>query len=409
MSKIRILAIPSDQHGVGKFRILDPYKYLAENHSDDVHVDISFNVEDKDEAFLNYDVVVLHSFIHQLPHEVNVKRINWLKSKGIKVVVDTDDLWVVDQRHPMFNQIKANKIPEKRVELLKLADYVTTTTPIYAQTIKNRLGIKNVSVFPNAVNPDEPQFQSNPTKSDKIRFGWLGGSSHLHDIELMTPGISSIHNSYKDKVQFVLCGFDLRGTVTEMGKDGQQRKRNILPHETIWFRYENMFTDKYKSIDEEYKNYLLKFSDVPFNDVDKPYIRKWTQEINKYAYNYNSFDVSLAPLVESEFNSNKSQLKIIEAGFHKKAIIASDVKPYTLDLIGAIDSGSNEFNSKGNSLLVPPSKNHKLWSKHMKRLIDNPNMIEDMGNRLYETVKDKYSLKNVSKDRVEFLKSIINK
>jgi hypothetical protein len=45
----------------------------------------------------------------------------------------------------------------------------------------------------------------------------------------------------------------------------------------------------------------------------------------------------------------------------------------------------------------------------MKRLIENPNMIEDMGNRLYETVKDKYSLKNVSKDRVEFFKTIINK
>jgi glycosyltransferase involved in cell wall biosynthesis len=113
--------------------------------------------------------------------------------------------------------------------------------------------------------------------------------------------------------------------------------------------------------------------------------------------------------VDTEFNTNKSQLKVIEAGFHKKALIASDVKPYTLDLVSAIDSGSSEFNNKGNALLVPPSKNHKLWSKHMKKLIENPNMIEDMGNRLYETVKDKYSLKNVSKDRVEFFKTIINK
>jgi glycosyltransferase involved in cell wall biosynthesis len=409
MSKIRILAIPSDQHGVGKFRILDPYKYLAENHSDDLHIDIAFNVENNDDAFLNYDVVVLHSFIHQLPHEENLKRIHWLKSKGIKVVVDIDDLWTVDQRHPMYQQIKANKIAEKKVELLKLADYVTTTTPIFAQTIKNRLGIKNVEIFPNAVNPDEPQFQPNPSKSDKVRFGWLGGSSHLYDIELMSSGIAATHNSFKDKAQFVLCGFDLRGTVTEMTKDGQARKRNILPHETIWFRYENIFTEKYKAIDEDYKNYLLKFSDVPYDDVNKPYIRKWTQEINKYANNYNSFDVSLAPLVETEFNANKSQLKIIEAGFHKKALIASDVKPYTLDLISAIDTGSSEFNSKGNALVVPPSKNHKLWGKHMKKLIENPNMIEDLGNRLYETVKDKYSLKNVSKDRVQFFKSIINK
>ena len=42
----------------------------------------------------------------------------------------------------------------------------------------------------------------------------------------------------------------------------------------------------------------------------------------------------------------------------------------------------------------------------MKRLIENPNLVDDLGNRLYETVKDKYSLKNVCKNRVEFFKSI---
>jgi len=45
----------------------------------------------------------------------------------------------------------------------------------------------------------------------------------------------------------------------------------------------------------------------------------------------------------------------------------------------------------------------------MKRLIENPNMIEDLGNRLYETVKDKYSLRVVNNTRAEFFKSIINK
>ena len=43
----------------------------------------------------------------------------------------------------------------------------------------------------------------------------------------------------------------------------------------------------------------------------------------------------------------------------------------------------------------------------MKRLVENPNMVEDLGNRLYETVKDKYSLVNVSKDRTQFFKTII--
>ena len=408
MSKIKILAIPSDKHGVGKFRVMDPYKFIGDNHSNDIHVDISYNADKNDEFFLNYDIVVFHTFIHQTNHEDNINRINWLKSKGIKVIRDIDDLWFVDQRHPMYHQVKASKIGEMKIEMLKLADYVTTTTSIFAKTIKDRLKVKNVEVFPNAVNEEEPQYKINKIGSDKIRFGWLGGSSHLFDIELMSNGISTTYNSYKDKVQFVLCGFDLRGTVTEIdSQTNQQRNRPIKPTETVWYKYEKIFTDNYSVINDEYKTYLNSFTDTPYDDVNEPYRRRWTKEINSYATNYNTFDVSLAPLVESLFNGNKSQLKVIEAGFHKKAIIASEADPYTLDLISAVDNGV--FNKNGNALLVNPKRNHKDWAKNMKRLIENPNMIEDLGERLYETVKDKYSLKKVCQDRVEFFKSIINK
>jgi len=350
---------------------------------------------------------VFHSFIHQTTHEDNVNRVKWLKTQGIKVVMDIDDLWFVDQRHPMYHQIKISKLGEKKMELLKLVNYVSTTTPIFAKTIKERLGVKEIVIFPNAVNGEESQFQPNPIKSDKVRFGWLGGSSHLHDIELMASGISTIHNSFKDKVQFVLCGFDLRGNVMEIDPAGNKKTRPITPLETVWYKYEKFFTEDYKVLNENYKNYLNTFTDTPYDDENEPYRRRWTKEINSYATNYNTFDVSLAPLFESVFNGNKSQLKVIEAGFHKKAIIASDTDPYTIDLISAVDEG--KFNDKGNSLLVNSRRNHKDWAKHMKRLIENPNMILDLGERLYETVKDTYSLKKVCKDRVEFFKSIINK
>lgn len=405
MSKIKILAIPSDKHGVGKFRMMDPYTFIGEKYSEDIHVDILYNADNNDEFFLNYNIVVFHTFIHQTNHDDNFNRIKWLKSKGIIVIMDIDDLWFVDQRHPMYHQVKSSKIGEMKIEMLKLVDYVSTTTPIFAKTIKDRLNISNIVIFPNAVNEDEPQFKRETPKSDKVRFGWLGGSSHLHDIELMTNGISSTHNTFKDKVQFVLCGFDLRGTVTEINEKGEQRQRPIQPFETVWYKYEKIFTDDYKVLSPEYKNYLHTFLEAPYDDINQPYRRRWTKEINTYASNYNTFDVSLAPLVESQFNANKSQLKVIEAGFHKKAIISSEVDPYTLDLISAVDEG--KFNNKGNALLVNPKKNHKDWAKHMKRLVDSPNMIEDLGNRLYETVKDTYSLKKVCKDRVEFFKSII--
>ena len=320
--------------------------------------------------------------------------------------MDIDDLWFVDQRHPMYHAIRFSKLGEMKVEMLKAVDYVTTTTPIFKKTIGQRLGLKNVLVFPNAVDETEPQFQRNAEKSDLIRFGWLGGSSHFADIDLMSSGISTIHNSYKDKVQFVLCGFDLRGEVTEIDQQTkQQRRRPIQPLETVWYKYEKIFTDEYRTLDQDYKSYLMTFLETPYDDKNKPYRRRWTKEINTYATNYNMFDVSLAPLVNSDFNNNKSQLKVIEAGFHKKALIASAVDPYNLDLISAVDEG--KFNDKGNALLVNEKRNHKDWAKQMKRLMDNPNMIADLGERLYETVKDTYSMKKVCQDRVEFLKSII--
>ena len=44
---------------------------------------------------------------------------------------------------------------------------------------------ENRFVFPNAINPSEKQFQPKKTDSDLIRIGWLGGSSHLKDLEIL--------------------------------------------------------------------------------------------------------------------------------------------------------------------------------------------------------------------------------
>jgi hypothetical protein len=43
----------------------------------------------------------------------------------------------------------------------------------------------------------------------------------------------------------------------------------------------------------------------------------------------------------------------------------------------------------------------------LKKLIDNPNWAYDLGERLYETVKDTYDLNVVTKTRAEFYKSIV--
>jgi glycosyltransferase involved in cell wall biosynthesis len=100
----------------------------------------------------------------------------------------------------------------------------------------------------------------------------------------------------------------------------------------------------------------------------------------------------------------KSQLKVIEAGFYKKALIASDIGPYTIDLKHALKNG--EF-TDGNALLVGENRNHSDWAKFMKKLIDNPNWAKDLGERLYETVSKKYELHIVTKERAELYKSLL--
>jgi glycosyltransferase involved in cell wall biosynthesis len=51
-------------------------------------------------------------------------------------------------------------------------------------------------------------------------------------------------------------------------------------------------------------------------------------DITQYAQLYKFFDVSLSPLKNSTFNKCKSELKVVEAGFTRTAIIASNVTPY---------------------------------------------------------------------------------
>jgi len=200
-----------------------------------------------------------------------------------------------------------------------------------------------------------------------------------------------------------LCGFDTRGSVTEIDqKTGNQKQRDIKPEETVWAEYEKIFTKNYHDIPEEYKKYLLTYSQQPYND-EKYYHRVWTQPVTSYAKNYAKFDVSLAPIKNHIFNRMKSQLKVIEAGFYKKAIIASNIGPYTIDLKHALKYG--EF-VDGNALLVNEGRNHSDWAKYIKKLVNNQTWAEDLGERLYETVKDTYDLNVVTKTRAEIYKTI---
>jgi glycosyltransferase involved in cell wall biosynthesis len=402
MSKINVLVLPSDTSGVGKFRSVSPHIKLQNLYPDDFHVDIDYAPKITDINFWKkYQIVHFHRSFGQMENCPNL--IKTLRNMGIVVIADIDDYWLPTKEHPIHQLILENKMNLKIIENLKAASYVTTTTEIFANEI--RKFNKNVIVLPNAIDPTEGQFTQPTLPSDKVRVGWLGGSSHLHDLKLLDGMVSKLQ-PIQDKLQFYVCGFDIRGTVTELNKQtGEQKQRPIKPEETVWVRYEEIFTNNYKIVSPEYKKFLDNFEDSVYPDLEKEnYVRVWTRPVDSYARNYSNFDISLAPIKNHVFNRMKSQLKVIEAGFYKKALIASNVGPYTIDLKHAMKNG--EF-TDGNALLVDEPKNHSDWSKYIKKLVDNPNMIVDLGEKLYETVSHKYHLDTVTHERASFYKSLI--
>jgi glycosyltransferase involved in cell wall biosynthesis len=401
MSKIKVLVVPSDRTGVGKFRSVDPHVFLQNLYGNEFHVDIVYDPSYDDMNFWkDYQIIVYHRSIGQ-DFEKSHALIQKLNDLGIITICDIDDYWMPGKEHPIHDIIRVNKINEKIIANLRVSKYVTTTTELFAEEIRKIN--KNVFVFPNAINPNEPQFKEPTIESDRLRVGWLGGSSHLHDLQLLDLAQKPL---YKDKLQFVLCGFDTRGTVTEINQQtGEHKRRDILPHETVWAQYEKIFTQNLTTVSEEYKKYLLQYTQESYpNELNEAYVRVWTQPVTSYAKNYSKFDISLAPIKNHMFNRMKSQLKVIEAGFYKKAIIASNVGPYTIDLKHCLEHGNFV---DGNALLVNENRNHSDWAKYIEKLLKNPNMVKDMGERLYETVKDKYDLNNVTKDRSSFYKSVI--
>lgn len=407
--KIRLLVVIPNKSGVGYYRSMNPHIFMDEKYPDEVEVTLTEKFEaEKREFGLDYDVVHFHSNT-SVEYSKLADKITQLQSNGVKVVIDLDDYWILPSYFPQYQMYnKQQKAHERTIALIKICDYVTTTTNLFANEIKKHN--KNVFVFPNAINPAEKQFIPTKKESDRLRVGIVCGSSHEKDVDLLHGMVNQLKPEI-DRLQFVVCGFDLRGEVQYRDPKTEQIKtRPIRPDETVWTRYESIFTDKLTTVSDEYKRYLLTYNssfDYP-NVMNEPYRRCWTKPVNQYATHYNDIDVLLVPLVDNKFNQMKSQLKVVESGFFNKAIIAQDFGPYQIDLKSYMKKGG-EIDETGNALLVDSSKNHKMWAKHIKFLLNNPEHRKKMADNLNNDITPKYNIETVTRERLSFYKQIANK
>lgn len=449
--KIRVLFHSLDGAGVNYFRIQSPAMQLQMDHSDDFHVEIEnqqldFSNPEVIERLKTFDIIQYH---RQLAPDTNqmisLKKI--LNDAGTVLVADIDDYWLLDKSHPFYYLSAKQRFHERILESLKLANYVTTTTDLFASEIRKVTGKDNVLVFPNSVDPEwQTQFKNNwkPSEDGKVRIIYAGGSSHLNDLQQLRGTINLMRSdtSIKDKFRIILAGWDTQGKTTDIkfsqqlqiqlqqrglwnqtiikeinksegdidrvsgipmdlknafrGKMFDQTERPIRNDESVYLQYEYIFTDNYRLINNT--KYVDQLKKIEIGDTDGDnYSRRWTQKANVYAKVLDEADIWIAPLADNTFNKMKSNLKQVEAWTRKLPMVATDIPPYNVD-------GINDENC----LLIPLNKkSDRLWYKALKKLILDKDYRKQLGENLYRDFSEKYNLKNVTNNRSVFYKSLI--
>jgi glycosyltransferase involved in cell wall biosynthesis len=419
-----LLVTTKELTGLNYHRQFTPHAHLQDKYGKDVYeyskcYSLTYLT---DEEIAAHDIV---SFLRiaENPAVLNpTESIERAKKLGCTTILDIDDYWVLHPKHPQKEIYEKNNYPQHAIDGLKAVDYVTTTTEHFADKIREYN--KNVIVLPNSIDPNQSQFKVQETPNDRVRLGWIGGVFHAEDLKMVHNGFKEVWKTVNhSKFQFCLGGWNypeklgyvqhqikhapfdpsmlqmfktfesrlLRGEDVPNNYIFREELGNVPPYDLI----EGYMTDFLKfPKDELYKDFLKKKVADVTQGFDKPYRRLQGQTADNYASMYNDIDVALIPLVENSFNSYKSQIKIIEAGYFKKAVVVSSVNPYLVDC------------NKGNSIQISPSKRGDGWGSAMKSLIFNKNKREDLAEVLHEHVIDNYLMDKTNKIRHQLYQSL---
>ena len=92
--------------------------------------------------------------------------------------------------------------------------------------------------------------------------------------------------------------------------------------------------------------------------------------VDRYGELYSNFDVSLAPLQSNMFNRSKSDLKVVEAGYTRSSIIASNTTPYKESIqdgvTGLLCSSPRDWK---NAIESMTKEKHRELSENLNRYV----------------------------------------
>ena len=281
---------------------------------------------------------------NRVPLNVKPETLKDLRAQyGHKIWIDIDDYWVLPEFHYLKRGWAKSDVTGRIMQFIKMADIVTCTTDRLASKIKD-LNDK-VSVIPNSLPfIEHSQFTFTRQPADYVRFGFVGGASHLRDVRQLIP----VFQQYS-QLPFKFCGYSER--------NGE----------------------------------AVKMADVFSNNGrNKNYTQVNMQPLDHYLYGYDDIDVCIAPLEDIEFNKYKSNLKVLEAGLKKCAIVCSPNACYT-------DTVPDNIATYAKSI--------KDWKEAFKKHMDK-DYVKEQGEKVYEWVKQNYNLPEVNEARLKLIENL---
>ena len=330
---MRILAITSKQSGVGYHRIMMPLVNMKKDYcliTDTLSEEI---FEGK------FDIVVMNRMLANIKPE---QMIEWRKKYGFKLIVDNDDHWQLDPSHILYQNYILNSVPQQIINWIQIADLCTCTHERLAEEIYKHN--TNVEILPNAIPYGEEQFILDKKESALVRLFWSGSGTHGRDLEILRNPMKRINFP----VRTIIAGYN----------EGEKH---------IWDNMICAFTNGLK----------LKPTIYNYNPV------------TEYMAAYCDSDISLIPLVDSKFNSMKSNLKVLETASKKNPAIVSNVHPY-----------------KG---FYPAChvNSQKDWYYWIKLLTHDQAARKQYGNDLYEYCNKNFNLHVVNNQRFAIYNKLI--
>ena len=309
-----ILVVPKQDEGTYYHRLLVPFKNIP-----DVKMVQILSTEQAEE--IDSDVatdITQIWFKGNLANNLDNNSIFKLARKsGVKVVMDMDDYWIPPATARYTKELWKAGIPQMLIDQMRKADHITCTHSLLADSI-HKMGIPfaKITILPNQIDPTEEQYDR---KWDYIneKIFWQGSVSHKFDLKMTKEAVKG-----KD---FTIAGFQ---------------------HIPEW-------EDIHKLMGEPNVIY--------------------SAPVSEYMAAYHKMGITLVPLQNNVFNRHKSNLKLLEAGFAKKAVVVSGVHPY-LPLA----------KDKVNCLVATD------WKTEINYLLDNPNFADDIRFKLHEEIRENH-------------------